>query len=48
MSNEDWDDRVERGYAKQKARFYAEPRFAGMVGFVLGVGVTLLAQMFFF
>lgn len=31
-------------YEKGKARFYADPRFAGMVGVVVGVLGTLLVQ----
>ena len=37
-------DDIERGYAKQKARFYADPRFAGLVGLAVG----LAAGWFFF
>lgn len=32
----DYDDRLRREYARGKARFYADPRFAGMAGLVVG------------
>jgi hypothetical protein len=43
----DYKEDIARGYAKQKARFYADPRFAGMAGLAIGVVGTLLFQWIF-
>jgi len=45
MSN--YQDRLDAEYAKGKAKFYANPRFAGLVGLVVGVVGTLLLQAVF-
>ncbi len=42
-----YKDDLNNAYDKNKARFYAEPRFAGIVGFVVGVLTTLLFQWIF-
>lgn len=36
MAYQDEIDRVREAYGKGKARFYADPRFAGTVGLVVG------------
>lgn len=41
MMNDLRDD-IERGYAKQKARFYADPRFAGLAGLAVGLIIGFL------
>lgn len=38
------EDSIRREYARAKAKFYANPRFAGLVGLVVGVAGTLLLQ----
>jgi hypothetical protein len=44
MSIDDLDDRARAEYARGKAKFYANPRFAGLVGLAVGIGGTLLVQ----
>lgn len=41
------EDRARAEYAAGKAKFYASPRFAGLVGVAVGVVGTLILQALF-
>lgn len=47
MNSDDFENRFKEEYAEGKAKFYANPRFAGLVGLAVGIAGTLLVQWVF-